>query len=502
MGQPARGASVTDKSLVGPWAAHSFPFSVASHDTDVMSVALPGSRLADDRRRRRLAVSGDATGADSPDGDAAGVTTSRHRPAETPSISPWLPQQLWKRCVVLGLFWATLLVCGLVLVRPLLLPAPVARLLMPIVSGTSPRLMMFLDIGLWILAAELAGIIGWYRSHSQLDFSGRYRVWGWIALSFLAAGFLSATRLPEALALEYSVKLPYLTWRRETLAWLLPMLLWGSLTGWLIDRDVRRCLSSLVLWRLSALAGLTLAAGALWSAELCCETWFPAAMLGLRLLMMGLLVTAMWRQACYVAYVCPDPPAKVEKSDRVSLLSRMLARWWKPVAEEASTETSKPSRRRRKAAEDTEGEAEATPAKRKRKTTKARKPARRTRSKPDPEETEYEEETAETSEEEGWETASSEDTDQGDESSNWSEEDEELAQLEALTRPESAPQPTNGNRSGRAAAESAWQESDDESDGDYGGVDDGHRGSDMYKGLSKRQRRELKKQQREAARDH
>lgn len=445
-----------------------------------------------------MAVSGDAAGADSAEGDGTGVAGTRHRPLETPSVSPWLPQQLWKCVAVVSLFWLTLSVCGVLLARPTWLPEPVARVLLPMLLGTSPRLALYLDVALWILAAELAGVIGWYRSHSQLDFSGRYRVWGWIVFSFLTAGFLAATRLHETLALEYLANSPYLTWRRETVAWLAPLLLWGGLTGWLIDRDVRRCLASLILLRMAAVTFLALAAGYLWAPELSCEAWFVGAMLAGRLLATGLLATALWRQACYVAYVCPDPPEKTLKAANTSFLSALLRRWWTPK-EAAETETAKPTRRRRKAADETDGEESTTPKRRRKPATKARKPAKR-RTKPEPEEAEYDEEAAEEAEDENWETAS-EDESSSDDGSEWSDGDE-LAQLEALTRPESPSRESKSGTSSKAASQQTWQESDDdENDGDYGGVDDGHSGADLYKGLSKRQRRELKKQQREQTRD-
>jgi len=398
---------------------------------------------------------------------------------------------------VVSLFWITLVVCGVLLGRPTWLPEPIARVLLPMLTGTSPRLSLYLDVGLWILAAELAGVIGWYRSHSQLDFSGRYRVWGWIAASFLMAGFLAATRLHETLALEYLANSPYLTWRRETLAWLAPLVLWGAFTGWLIDRDVRRCLTSLILLRLAAVTLLVLAAGYVWSPELCCEAWFTGAMLAGRLLAVGLLVTALWRQACYVAYVCPDPPEKRSQTEVHGWWSRLRLRWWKP-RETTLEEPVKPTRRRRKTAEESEADGESAAPKRRRKTVaKPRKPTKR-RVKSEPEEAEYEAELAEESEEESWDSATEEESVDTQDHSEWSDDDE-LAQLEALTRPEAATAGKSSKAATKAAVSQDWQNSDDE-ESDYGGVDDGHQGSDQFKGLSKRQRRELKKQQREQGR--
>lgn len=50
-----------------------------------------------------------------------------------------------------------------------------------------------------ILSGQLALLIGWIRSHSTVDFSGRYRCWKWLA-GFLGAGaFLWLTHLHTAL---------------------------------------------------------------------------------------------------------------------------------------------------------------------------------------------------------------------------------------------------------------------------------------------------------------
>ncbi|MBI1347985.1 hypothetical protein GC163_17050 [bacterium] len=422
------------------------------------------------------------------------VSGTRHRPLETPSVSPWLPLTMWKCVALVTAFWTSLAVTFWLLTRPVILPESVARLLTTIVVGPNPRLMQYVDVMLWLLAAEFAGLIGWYRSHSQLDFWGRYRTWGWVAITFAGAGFLSLTRLHEIVAVEYLANSPYLSWRRETLAWIAPMAIMGALTAWLIDRDIRRCVSSLVIFRLAVVAWCVVAAGYLWAPELSCEAWYPLGLLGSRLLAAGLLVTALWRQACFVAYVCPDPPEKSTSVKSRTMFGFLMRRWWKPQVAEKS-EDVKPSRRRRKAAEESESEGETAAPKRRRKApAKPRKTTKRTRPKADPGEVEYEEEASEETSDESWESGSEDESTSGTESTNWTEDDE-LAQLEALTRPDNA---SNSNTS----SSQSWNESDDDdSDGDYGGIDAGHRGDDAFKGLSKRQRRELKRQQREASRD-
>ena len=467
-----------------------------------MSVTLPGSRAVDDRRRRRLAVSGDAPGADTDQDASAGYTVLRERVAELPSASPWLPLGRWKRVAVMTVFWGLLGLVGWLICQPHFIPAPVSVVWQPLTVGATPKLVSYTCVVLWLLAAELAGIVGWYRSHSLLDFSGRYRRWGWVTLVLLGESLLAGTQLHLLLVEAYADQLTWLTWRRETLAWLGPQVLLAGLTFFLMDRDCRRCTSSVVLLRLSAVVGLVLTGGLLATPEIQCEAWYLPAMLAGQFLALGLLVTGLWRQALYVAYICPDPPVAKTGASWLGLPGRVMmllvARWWRP-AEEAVEEPAPKRRRRRKAAEDGEEE---TPAPKRRRKTAATKTKRKTRTRTKPESEEGYEEVEETGED-AWgsqgedSSAESEEAEDAGSSSESDWEEDELERLEALTRPAGAPTPVAASSKSR---HSDADESEEES-GEYGGIDDGHSSSDQLKGLSKRQRRELKKQQRDGERD-
>jgi hypothetical protein len=451
-----------------------------------------------------LAVSGDASGAD-PEGVAGlGLTQLRERLAELPSASPWLPYATWKRVAVLLGFWGAILLLAGLVYRPLWLPGPLARLVIPLTTGSEPKLAGFVDITLWLLAAEFAAIIGWYRSHSQLDFFGLYRLWGWVAGTFAVAALCAATGLPQTLATLYADRLTWLTWRRETLAWLVPVMLSGCLAVAWAARDARRCLSARILFHLAGWSGLAYAVGRLYEPEWGCEAWYVPAMLIGRWTGLGLLVTALWRHACYVAYICPDPPAR--KTGRTAwqviggFCAGLFGGWWR---RSATIEDVAPKRgRRRKKADGEEDEEPATPRRRRRTTTK-KKPTRTRRKAVVEEEEAYESE--EDGSGEGWEETeegSGEESSGGNE--EWSEDDE-LAQLEALTRPDPAPSSnpsnrTNTSNSKSSPAKPSSRTEDEESDGDYGGIDQGHSKDEMFKGLSKRQRRELKRQQRDKSR--
>lgn len=501
-----RGPDVIDLSLLPLGCS-----AVVDPDTEVMSATLTGSRAADGRRRRRLAVAGDGSDTDTAENEAARTTAGlRSRLAELPSASPWLPRAPWKCISIVVGFWLILLTLGGALFRASELPSPLAKLLVPLTTGPQPKLLVYGETVLWLLAAELAGLVGWYRSHSQLDFRGRYRLWGAVVVVLALASAMAGTGLHGLIAEQLAPMVPQLRYKPAILLWWGPALLVGVIAAGLVDRDIRRCRSALWLFRLAVTVHLAVAAGVLMDSELSCEAWYVPAMVAGRWLACGLLVTALWRQGLYVAYVCADPPERTVRaaSTGFGLWAWLARRWWKraePVEEPA------PRRRRKKA--DAAEESEEGTTRRRRKTTGTRtRKTTRTR----PRKTSVVEEDAtdevtddeEASSDSSWEEAvvdtETSAVEQQSEEEGW---DDELARLEALTRPDPAPAPTSRNDNKRPQrrpdpepeAEAEQDDDSGEDDARYR-VDAGHSDGDMYKGLSKRQRREMKKQQRDQER--
>ncbi len=313
------------------------------------------------------------------------------------------------------------------------------------------------------------------------------------------AGFLAATDLHLILADRFAARLTWLRWRRELVAWIVPLTALGAASAWLAIRDMRRCVSAVWLLRLSLLCGFCTAGGSLFAAELECEAWYPAGRQIAHWLSLGLLVTAFWRQAWFTAYLCPDPPER-SVAGRGGLLRWLGRRWWKPAVEPEPEPAPKRTRRRKAAAtaETTEGESEEAPApKRRRKastagtrTKAASKPRRRAK-------VAVAEEAGDSSAEDNgtssWEETASDDASGSNSGSSDSWDENDLEELEKLTRPGA------GSDSTPAADESSYQDDNsDDGDDSYGRVDQDHSQGDMFKGLSKKQRRELKKQQKEA----
>lgn len=484
--------------------------------TDGTSVSLTGSRSPDDRRRRRLAVAGD--GADVADLDAGGIGVLRERIGDLPSASPWLPREPWKRNTLAGAFWVCLTGVAVALLRPLPPHPQIAPAVEHLTQGARPILSIYIDIILWTLAGQFAAIIGWYRSHSLLDFQGRYRVWAWAAMVLTAWGFFAGTSLHTAVAAIAGPQLRWPLWRAETVVWLIPAALAGLSVWWLADRDLQRSRLNMWLVRSSVIMFITAGLGELFARDMNTATWFMPTLTLCHLVGAGLLVTGLWFQAWFVAYVSADPPDAREPINWsgyvgmvfgwVSLLGYLWPFRWK-----RAEEVSKPKRRTTKKKDEEDESEEDTAPKRRRKTAaktkRATKP--RTRVKPEPEEvdeTAYDEEEAT---DESWEES---DESAGDTEDEWTEEHEEEEPPAPPARPPSrsvpavtaaskpAPPPAAAKNTVAPKPQPVQQDEDDGDDDDDSQyrVDSGESGSDMFKGLSKRQRRELRKQMKDKER--
>lgn len=459
-----------------------------------MSGSIAGSRALDDRRRRRLAVTGD--GASEP-GDAGALSVLRERQLDLPAASPWLPRQGWRFWLIAGLFWTGLTGAAVLLIEPVPPHPQIAPAIEHLVGGARPVLATYADIVLWTLAAQMAVLVGWYRSHSQLDFRGRYRLWSWPVLVFGTWGFCAGTSIHTAIGLAAGPHLRWPVWRAETVVWLVPAMATGLSVWWVIRNDLQRCRVSHTLIHLAISVLLLTGVGLLYQPELSTYAWGHGALVAGQFAGMGLLVTGLWWHAWYVTYICADPPDPTDPMDwrgSILALASTLLSWLMWPFRRRTADSAKPRKRKN-------DDEESAPKRRRKSTAKAkRKP--RTRVKANEEESTDEDEEANDEDE----SASEED---------WSEEDEEAAAppkpmptLARSTPPMSSrpsiatparpsPPPTSAN--------SSWSDADedeDESDDDDAQYrDDGaHGGVDPFKGLSKRQRRELKRQMRDQQR--
>jgi hypothetical protein len=453
----------------------------------------------DERRRRRLAVSGEA-GADASDQESR---PERSLPACVPSelcaASPWIPFSPWKLWTLAGL-----LILGLVAVMVVMHHAPsfrpeLAPALDPLFRGEQPRLVSYLETIFWTLSGQLALLVGWHRSRSRFDFRGKYRIWPWAAGVMFCGGLCAATNLHVGLGAVIE-ELGFVEQFRTRIGWRVPALCL-MLPLWLVmDRDVRRSRSSVIVLRIALLTLLVGVSAGLYKPAAIDPAIWPVVELAGGLFGSAMLMLAMWVQGWYVAYVTPDPPAPVavrwpKFNFRIfGFLGWLLSLVFGLFKRRAAA----PAPKRRKKAE------EAGTTKRKRKTKRTTK---RTRTK-----AVEEAESAEEEEDEADSESDSEEYDEAEEEESYEEEDEDETPPARVTAPAAKPSVTAGAARPQAqpAAKTSNSASNQDSDDDEDEDDDDESGTqwrvdgpsaEQLKGLSKRQRRALIKQHRDQQRN-
>lgn len=291
----------------------------------------------------------------------------------------------------------------------------------------------------------------------------------------------------------------FITRQPQVVAWLLPAACLMLPLVWLMDRDVRRSLATVILLRLTLATCLVGALAGSYGPR-----WIDPGTCTLVETICGLLSPAMltvtlWIHGWYVAYVTPDAPAA--SAWTIWSLFGSVIRWvlgwltW-PFRRRATSEAATTTRRRKKSEEG------AMPTRRRRKP--KRKP--RTRKVVEEEETdeeEYSEEEAADEEEDAAEEESYEDeesesepparvTAQVSKSNQWRDADQRTQQSDQ-----------RGNANPQSSKPQAQDEDEDEDEDDGGGEQwraDGPP-AEQLKGLSKRQRRALIKQYRDQQRE-
>src|SRR5262249_11720556 len=123
-----------------------------------------------------------------------------------------------------------------------------------------------------------------------------------------AWGFFAGTGLHTTIAAIAGPRLRWPLWRAETLVWLIPAAIAGLSVWSMVDRDMRRCRLGVSLIRLAGVTLLLTGAAHLFAPELAAYAWAAPAMTIGGFVGAGLLLTGLWVQAWYVAYVSADPP--------------------------------------------------------------------------------------------------------------------------------------------------------------------------------------------------
>ena len=393
-----------------------------------------------------------------------------------------------------------------------------------LLQGSRPVLAATIQTTFWVLCVQLAMLISWYRAQCKLDFGGRYRVWPWAAIFFGVAALCSATNLHVLLGQIVSQG-EWLVWRCETVVWLLPACVAGLPLTVLLDRDVRRGRSTLYTLRTAWFLGLAATILELFAPELQEQMWYPTTRLIVPMFFGATLFLGLWLHARVVAFVCPDPPECDEPGATLQLLgagqwciqlvSRLMSLLFRKRGPAAASEEAeaKPKRRSRKTVDSEEDSA----PKRKRKATTKRATKPRTRVKPVEEEQEEEEETEAEDDSYSDEADESSDAYEMEATSNaeteWEEDEAEVetppppakqrrtinSSTPAIS-PKKAETPSWQDRPAQSSRNSQPQTTDYDSDSDDDESEDGDSSyrvdsgltADQLRGLSKRQKRELR----------
>jgi hypothetical protein len=288
-------------------------------------VGFAGARDLDDRRRRRLAQEAESAERRAPVKPAPPVVSSAPKFAASPIESIVRPQT-WVNVllVLLGLGMTG---------GAVFLGEWTSRNYPSAADSFGPRGLLLRSLGAlyFLLAAQLAASIQWYRTRSRKDFNARYRIWHFVVPSLLAFGFCSAT----------DAHLVFAAWgqaRWQIAGAHAPLLLWMIPTGTILLAMVRLLHTEMrgtpaaapTLW-ITILAAITNAAILLEAPLPIDPTVMEIAGRSATLLWpLGILLSLLF-YARRVIYVTNEPcalPAVAKRSEEET--SRSWLNWWRP----------------------------------------------------------------------------------------------------------------------------------------------------------------------------
>ena len=289
-----------------------------------MSIRFAGSRCVDERRRRRLAQEADGLPVD---GDArsasrdasAGIDDENtdelsRRRGDAPADSLISPR-LWKHvslCVFLACVWGVILYFGERTDR-------LASGMRHIVGLEAGKLAKFFSTVMLLAAGQLSFISLWYRSRSRKDFKGSYKVWLWSALGWLTLCACRATgvhwNLADAVIQGHHLEI----WSIQTMVWMVPAAVIVSALYRLLLREMRDCAASRWLMRLSVVAAIASAVSVIVEPFVADAQLALLVRVGTTTLWHLLLAQAMLLHARYVIHFNNEPPSSPLRSWKLRL---------------------------------------------------------------------------------------------------------------------------------------------------------------------------------------
>lgn len=276
-------------------------------------MGLGGSKMLDDRRRRRLVLETelDSSVAARLREDASGSAVHEASPPDLWLFLPQVvPQQLWK-CwaagVAAALGFLGLLTAWLFAEQALMAGSVLGDMVAPFAD----RLLRGSGAVVWWLAAQMSCIVWWTRSRSRVDYGGRFHVWGWSAAGYFAASMLCLTDAHRSIAQIVAWTFTGITSNSTgmTALWLLPMLVAG-MTWWAaLGAEFRNDLASRVLHSLTAVAGLSLMGVELCIVRLGLTTQWEFVGRLMLVTLQWCSLMSVWLHLRHVVHVSVDPPS-------------------------------------------------------------------------------------------------------------------------------------------------------------------------------------------------
>lgn len=273
-----------------------------------MSISFAGSRCVDERRRRRLAQEADLE----PQPERRGPVRARaesgsrkveeRRPPASPAESIVRPQ-LWAHVLITMLTMmagAGLLLGGDWIDRH----RPDLAQSFGLQAG---RLVWLFHVGCLLLASQLAYINLWYRVRSRKDFSGRYRVWYFVVPAWLVFCACVATDGHHLLARAANARWPLPLQNAELLWWMTPTGVVLVTFARLLSHEMRRTRGGMLFLWTATIAALVNAAVLLGRPMLGESHSVLMIEQGLALLWPASLMLSMMYFARYVIHVSSEP---------------------------------------------------------------------------------------------------------------------------------------------------------------------------------------------------
>ncbi len=276
-------------------------------------MGLGGSKMLDDRRRRRLVLEtelDDSALARSPE-DANVSSTQETVPPDLWMFLPQVvPQKLWK-CWAAGAVAAVGFLGTLIAWLSAEDASSSGSVMGDLIVPFADRLLRGSGAVAWWLAAQMSCVVWWVRSRSRLDYGGRFHVWGWSAAGFVAAAALSLTDAHRSVAQIVAWTFTGATANSMgmTALWLLPLLVAG-MTWWAtLGAEFRNDLASRVLHSFSAIAALSLMSVELYAVRMGDTTTSDFLSRFTLTTLQWTNLMSVWLHLRHVVHVSADPPS-------------------------------------------------------------------------------------------------------------------------------------------------------------------------------------------------